>query len=160
MILKPTYSINGDIVDLDLDMLTRDGVRGMIIDLDSTLMAPKSGAITDDVSDWLEKARIDFKMMVLSNNKRREYLENAEKVLNMTVIGYAAKPFRSKFHTALEVLQLGPEEVVVIGDRPLTDILGGINARMRTVLVRPLRSIEEPSWKTLLRNMERCFIRP
>lgn len=160
MLLRPTFSIDGDINDIDIDQLHAEGIRGLILDLDSTIMAPKSGEIDPDTINWLARARTRFKMMVLTNNKRDEYIKEAGTLLEMEVIGRAAKPFRAGFTQALACLELPPEEVAVIGDRPLTDILGGQMSSMRTVLVRPLRCIVEPRWKTCLRNMERLFIRP
>lgn len=160
MFLKPTYFIDGDITTLDIEQLCADGIKGLIIDLDSTLMESKSGVITTETSIWLEAARLRLKMVVLSNNKRMDYLKGASTVLGMEVIGHAAKPFAQGFKQALKVLDLPPEEVAVIGDRPLTDILGGKWSNMRTVLVRPLATIVEPRWKSFLRNVERIVIRP
>jgi hypothetical protein len=98
-------------------------------------------------------------MVVLTNNKREAYILNARDVLSMPVIGYAAKPWRPGFRKALEALNLPPAEVAVVGDRPLTDIWGGVLSDMRTVLVRPLSCIVEPSIKTFFRNLEHVFIR-
>ena len=36
--LKPTYSIEGDITDIRLDVLSTAGIKGIIFDLDSTLL--------------------------------------------------------------------------------------------------------------------------
>lgn len=159
MFLKPTYSVKGDISQLDIDQLYADGIRGLIIDLDSTLMAPKSGTIDPVTQEWIDRARGRLQMVVLTNNKRESYIANASAVLGMTVIGYAAKPWRPGFKQALEALGLAPSEVAVVGDRPLTDIWGGVLSDMRTVLVRPLACIVEPSWKTFCRNLEHVFIR-
>ncbi|MBK9771692.1 MAG: hypothetical protein IPP57_12885 [Candidatus Obscuribacter sp.] len=46
MFLKPTYLIDGDITDVDLEKLSQDGIKGLILDLDSTIMAPHSAALT------------------------------------------------------------------------------------------------------------------
>ncbi|MBX3075910.1 YqeG family HAD IIIA-type phosphatase [Candidatus Obscuribacterales bacterium] len=159
MFLKPTYSVKGDISLLDIEQLYNDGIRGLIIDLDSTLMAPKSGNIDPVTEAWLVRARERFQMVVLTNNKREAYIENASLVLSMPVIGYAAKPWKAGFRKALDALQLPPAEVAVVGDRPLTDIWGGALSDMRTVLVRPLACIVEPSIKTFFRNLEHVFIK-
>jgi HAD superfamily phosphatase (TIGR01668 family) len=159
MFLKPTYSVKGDISQLDIEQLYGDGIRGLIIDLDSTLMAPKSGVIDPTTQEWIGRARERFQMIVLTNNKRESYINNASTVLSMKVIGYAAKPWKAGFKQALDALGLPPDSVAVVGDRPLTDIWGGVLSDMRTVLVRPLACIVEPSWKTFFRNLEHVFIR-
>ena len=159
MFLRPTYFIDGDITDLDVGMLTEDGIKGLMLDLDSTLMAPKAGSLTGEADAWLSNARKCMKLVILSNNKRAEYLDKVGKELNLPVIGHAAKPFKSGFEKALDHLKLTKEEVAVVGDRALTDILGGKLFDIRTILVMPLKSITEPSLKTCARNIERSLIR-
>jgi HAD superfamily phosphatase (TIGR01668 family) len=157
--LKPTYLIDGDVTDIDLDRLTGDGIKGLIFDLDSTLLAPRSGIVTNEVNDWLEKARSSFKVAIVSNNKKDPYIEQCRVLLAMPTIGRAAKPRRRAFLQALELLGLQPQEVAVIGDRPLTDVLGGLRAGMKTILVFPLKTMNEPKWITFFRNLERCVIK-
>jgi uncharacterized protein len=159
VLLKPTYLINGDVTDIDLAQLKQDGVRGLIFDLDSTLIAPHSGKLTPQVAQWLTVARDNFKTAIVSNNQRGHYLEEVKELLKMPVIGKAAKPRRKAFFEVLKSFGLQAQEVAVIGDRPLTDVLGGQRAGMKTVLVWPLKTMREPSWVTMMRKLERIVIR-
>lgn len=159
VLLKPTYIIDGDITDINLDHLHDAGVRGIIFDLDSTLLAPKSNTVSKEVEAWLKKVHENFRVVILSNNKKDDYVKQAEKLFGMPAIARAAKPRRWGFQKSLEILKLPAEQVVVVGDRPLTDVLGGHRAGIKTVLVRALKTIEEPAWKTFFRNFERCFIK-
>ncbi len=159
MLLKPTYLIDGDVTDIDLNQLQSDNIRGLIFDLDSTLLAPRSGQLTDAVQTWLDRARAMFKVAIVSNNKKDPYIDHARYLFDMPTIGRAAKPRRRAFLQATEILQLQPSEVAVIGDRPLTDVLGGQRAGMKTILVRPLKTMNEPRWITFFRNLERCIIK-
>ncbi len=93
-LLQPTYISRGDITTIDLTMLKEDGIKGIILDLDSTLMAPRSGYIDEQVSRWIATAQQDFKLAVVSNNKNEKYIEQAAACLPMPVIGQAAKPSR------------------------------------------------------------------
>lgn len=159
MMLRPTYLIDGDVTDIDIDQLQRDGVRGLIFDLDSTLVAPRAGHLTPEVEAWLERAREKFKVAVVSNNKRDPYIREVQVILNMPCIGCAAKPSIKAFLRVLEDFQLAPNEVAVVGDRPLTDVWGGHRAGMKTVLVMPLKTQMEPGWIKVFRKLERVFIR-
>lgn len=159
VILRPTYLIHGDVTDIDLDLLRSDGIRGLIFDLDSTLMAPHSGRLTQEVSEWLKFARDNFKIAIVSNNKRSKYIEEVKEILQMPVIGRAAKPRRWAFFEVLKSFDLEAHQVAVIGDRPLTDVLGGQRAGMKTVLVWPLKTMREPNWVTMMRKLERIVIR-
>jgi HAD superfamily phosphatase (TIGR01668 family) len=159
VLLRPTYLINGDVTDIDLKLLERDGVRGLIFDLDSTLMAPHSGKLTPQVAEWLIYARDNFKIAIVSNNGRAHYIEEVKELLKMPAIGKAAKPRRWAFFSVLKDFGLEAHEVAVIGDRPLTDVLGGQRAGMKTVLVWPLKTMREPGWVTMMRKLERIVIR-
>jgi HAD superfamily phosphatase (TIGR01668 family) len=159
MMLRPTYVVDGDVTDIDLDLLHREGIRGLIFDLDSTLVAPHSGVLTNEVAGWLDRARGMFKVAIVSNNKRSAYVESVKALLDMPCIGMAAKPSTKAFFEVLQLFGLAPHEVAVIGDRPLTDVWGGQRAGMKTILVWPLKSMNEPSWIRVIRRMERVFIR-
>jgi uncharacterized protein len=159
MFLRPTYVINGDITDIDLDQLKRDGLKGIILDLDSTLIAPKAGVLTEEAAAWLNRARAHFKLAVVSNNTRADYVEKVAAHLAIPVIGEAAKPSRRALRKALKLLDLKAEEAVLVGDRPLTDVLGGHRAGMKTILVEPLKSMKEAYLVRMIRKIERWCIR-
>ena len=133
--LKPDYLIKGDITDIDLDELERAGIKGLILDLDSTLIAPKSAFISDQAQAWLDRARKKFHVAVASNNKNEVYLDKVRELLNIRIIGKAKKPSRKAFRRLLEEFELSPQQIAVVGDRPLTDIWGGQRAGMKTILV-------------------------
>lgn len=160
MLLKPTCIVEY-VTDIDLDALWAQGVRGFIFDLDNTLMAPSAGILEDHIADWLKKIDdLGFKAIVVSNNPIAHYIQAVEKVLDIPIIGNAAKPRRKFLRRALEILQLDPHEVVVVGDRPLTDIWGGHRLGSKTILVDPLTKHKEHVVVKLLRRMERLVIHP
>jgi uncharacterized protein len=158
LLLKPTYIVEY-VTDIDLEDLWNHGVRGFIFDLDNTIMAPHSGVLEDHIGDWLKKAQeIGFKLIVVSNNPLSFYTKEAEKTLSMPVLGNAGKPRRKHLRRALEMLDLPPEQVVVVGDRPLTDIWGGIRLGSKTILVDPLTKHKENGLIKCLRWLERLVI--
>jgi len=160
VILRPTYLIDGDITDIQLDVLAADGIKGIIFDLDSTLLAPHSGRLTAECEVWLQRARDQFKVAVVSNNKNDPYIDQVQQHLQMPVLHRARKPSRRLFIQVQQMWQLEPLEIAVVGDRPLTDVWGGQRAGMKTVLVWPLKSMNEPSWIKFFRRLERCVIKP
>lgn len=159
MFLKPDYLIKGDITDIDIEMLSQAGIRGLILDLDSTLVVPHSAALSTEAAAWLERACERFKVAIASNNKDEVYLDQIRQILTIPVVGKAAKPSRKAFHRLLADFGLEAGQVAVIGDRPLTDIWGGQRAGMKTILVQILKCQKEPVWKSRVRNLERVFIR-
>ena len=69
MFLKPDYNLKS-IYDIDLEDLKSQGIKALLFDLDSTLMASKSGFYSEKTLGWLEKVRKDFYIAVISNNKK------------------------------------------------------------------------------------------
>lgn len=158
MWLKPTCVVE-HVKDIDLESLWEQGVRGFIFDLDNTIMAPHTGRLDDEMAEWLKTIEErGFKSIVVSNNPIKMYTQKAETVLNIPVLGNAGKPRRKFLYRALEILDMAPHQVAVVGDRPLTDIWGGLRLGAKTILVDPLTKHQEPQVVKWLRWLERLVI--
>jgi uncharacterized protein len=158
LLVKPTHIVE-HVTDIDLECLWEAGIRGFIFDLDNTIMAPHTGKLEDDVAHWLKKIEtIGFKAIVVSNNPIKLYTQEAERVLNIPVLGNAGKPRRKHLRRAAEMLSLETHQVVVVGDRPLTDIWGGQRLGAQTILVDPLTKHKENALIKVLRRLERIFV--
>jgi len=157
--MKPTYIIDR-VTDINLEDLKDEGIRGILFDLDNTLMAPKSGVLTDDIDDWLKIAKKDFKIAIVSNNTNLEYMERVQSIFHCPVYAAAKKPSRKIAIKALMAIDLLPSQVAMVGDRPLTDILVGQRLGMITILVDPLIKHKEINIVKFLRKLERIFIKP
>jgi HAD superfamily phosphatase (TIGR01668 family) len=158
LFLKPSLIVQ-DITTIDLAALKAQGIRGFIFDLDNTIMAPHTGALEERIATWLVLLQAEgFKCLVLSNNKKAEYCQLAQTVLNIPVISHAAKPRRAMFRKALEMIGLSAREVAMVGDRPLTDIWVGQRMGAYTILVDPLIKLQERRLYKVLRGLERLFV--
>ncbi len=157
--LKPTLIYNNDITKVHLDDLKKLNIKGLILDLDNTIMAPKSARLDLHVQYWLEVMKKNFKIVVLTNNKHAFYLEAVRHVLDLPVIGFAKKPWSCGIKEALDILKIPNENIAIIGDRPLTDIWLGQRYGFKTVLVKALTAHIEPIWKYLLRKLEWSFVK-
>ena len=157
--LKPTLIYDGDVTRVRIEHLKNLGINGLILDLDNTIMAPKSARLELPVQYWLEVMKRNFKIVVLTNNKKATYLEAVKQVLGLPVIGFAMKPWSFGIKETLEILNMPNEKIAVIGDRPLTDIWLGQRYGLKTVLVRALTAHIEPKWKYFLRKLEWSFVK-
>lgn len=155
--LKPTLIYDGDVTKVSINELKKLNIEGLILDLDNTIMAPKSARLELPVKYWLDAMKLNFKIVVLSNNKKAFYLEAVRQVLDLPVIGFAKKPWL--VDEALDILKLPSDKIAVIGDRPLTDIWLGQRFGFKTILVRSLTAHIEPKWKFYLRKLEWSFVK-
>jgi|688.fasta_scaffold01786_28 HAD superfamily phosphatase (TIGR01668 family) len=162
--LQPDYLVKGSILKLSIQTLLSDGIRGLILDLDNTIMKPKAALFEADILEWLAEAkRAGLKMIIVTNNKNEKYLSSFDKALaelDLPMIIKAKKPRRTKLNEALKILDLPAEQVCVIGDRVLTDVWGGNRIKCKTAFVRPLLGKEEILLFRFLRKIEKLFLHP
>lgn len=139
---------------LDPQRLRARGIRGLIVDLDNTLVPWRGGDPVPGLACWLERVRgAGIAVCILSNN-RSARVGAWGRSLGVPVIAAAAKPRRKAFVRAMEVLGTGPAETAVVGDQLFTDVLGGRRLGLYTVLVQPL-SRREFVGTRLVRGLER-----
>jgi HAD superfamily phosphatase (TIGR01668 family) len=100
----------------------------------------------------------DFEVAIISNNKNDSYIENANKIAPCKVVGRADKPNPKIMGEYLESINVKPQEAVMIGDRPLTDILAGKLLGCKTILVGSINPNENLPIK-FVRALERSTIR-
>ncbi|WP_199617437.1 YqeG family HAD IIIA-type phosphatase [Paenibacillus alkalitolerans] len=147
------------IFDIDLAELKRNGIRGIITDLDNTLVGAKVPYATPELGAWLETVRErGFQVVVVSNNRKTRVSAFAEP-LSLPYVYRARKPLHAAFLRALEMMSLQPKETAVVGDQMMTDVLGGNRIGLYTILVEPI-AVNDESWVTrnVNRNLERAFV--
>lgn len=128
---------------IDLKKLWNQGFRGIITDLDNTLVGAGDPTATPELIHWLAKVhQTGFKIVIVSNNQRSRVAAFSDP-LNIPYIFRARKPIGGAFRRALSLLQLTPRQTVVIGDQLMTDILGGNRLGFYTILVQPISLKDE-----------------
>jgi HAD superfamily phosphatase (TIGR01668 family) len=129
-------------MDIPLGDLKKSKIKAFIFDLDNTVTEWNSNDLSQEVMDWFSLLKeYGFKACILSNNGAQRVLKVAQQ-LELPFIHRAKKPRRSAFFRAVDLMQVAPEEVAVIGDQIFTDVLGGNRAGLYTILVRPLNHRE------------------
>lgn len=155
-LLLPDQSLK-NIFEIDVDRLEKQGIRGIITDMDNTLVPWSDRAVYPRLADWFsDLKRRGFKLVIVSNNTRDRGGQLARE-LDIPAIWYAIKPRRRAFRKALDLMQLKPGEVAVVGDQIFTDVLGGNRLGLYTIHVQPIS--EEFIWTKLMRMLERQFFK-
>lgn len=173
--LQPTFYAES-VLRLPLEHLREaHGISAYVFDLDNTLLPPhlefdayRQGqgnpihtAFVDATLAWLSQLQAQgIPYMVVSNNKNRAYVAAAEALLGVPCVAYAAKPSTRTGEEVLAFLKCSPQQVAMVGDRPLTDIGYGQALGMKTILVDPQMRHYEPAYIRFLRTLERLLAAP
>ena len=135
----------GSIFDIDPAALARRGITLLLADLDNTLAPYGVPEPAEAVRAWtraLEEARVT--LFILSNNRHPQRPERFAHALGVPFLGHAGKPKPGGFLRAMERMGRTPAQTAIVGDQIFTDILGGRNAGVFTLLVEPIRLAGNP----------------
>jgi HAD superfamily phosphatase (TIGR01668 family) len=146
------------VYEIPLEELWKNGVRGIITDLDNTLVGAKEPLATPELIVWLELVKKKgFKVVIVSNNGELRVRKFAEP-LQIPFIHRAKKPTNAAFHKALQWMELSAEQAVVVGDQLLTDVLGGNRMGLHTILVLPIALLDEGFFTKVNRKIEKVLL--
>ena len=125
--------------DVSLTELADAGIRGLIIDLDNTLLGFRETELAAEHLAWIAEAHDrGFAMCMVSNN----FSERARTIAGQLKIGCvpnALKPLPFGFMRALKYLGLPRSQVAVVGDQLFTDVLGAkLCGGLYTILTEPI----------------------
>ncbi|SEB40370.1 hypothetical protein SAMN05443246_0051 [Paenibacillus sp. GP183] len=155
--LVPKQSVN-TIYDIDVQHLWNSGIRGIITDLDNTLVGARDPHATPELVEWLKQLQLlGFKVVIVSNNHRMRVSTFAQP-LNVPFIFRARKPTNISFHRALKLMETEVQQTAVIGDQMLTDVLGGNRMGLFTILVLPINARDEGFFTKINRRIEKLVL--
>ena len=141
---------------LPLAELYEEGLRGIVFDIDNTLVPPDAPA--DERSRELVRRlrALGFRICLVSNNRGPRVQSFAEE-LGLPFVAKALKPRRYGYRRAMRIMRTRPEETVSVGDQLFTDIWGANRTGMHSVLVAPMERREELQIR-FKRLIERPFL--
>lgn len=128
--------------DIDFDRFYSEGCRGIIFDIDNTLVP--HGAPADERAKALfaHLKELGYTCMLLSNNKEpRVKMFNDE--VQVSYIFKAGKPATGNYRKAMELMGTDTGNTLFVGDQIFTDVYGANRAGIYTILVKPIHPKEE-----------------
>ena len=127
---------------IDYDTLHKKGFRGIIFDIDNTLVP--HGAPADERAKKLfaHLKETGYALMLLSNNKEPRVKSFNDEV-GADYIYRAGKPGKAGYIKAMEKMGTNPANTLFVGDQLFTDIWGAKKAGITTYLVKPIHPKEE-----------------
>ena len=128
--------------EIDYDALYRRGIRGLVFDIDNTLVrhgAPQTEQSLAFLKGLMEKG---FGVLFLSNNKEPR-VKSFNDPLGAKYIYKAGKPGVKGYLEAVEMLGGTIDNTLFVGDQLFTDVWGANKVGMHTILVKPIDKHEE-----------------
>ncbi|MDE6748849.1 MAG: YqeG family HAD IIIA-type phosphatase [Lachnospiraceae bacterium] len=128
--------------DIDYEALYGQGYRGIIFDIDNTLVPHGAPADERSIALFDRLRGIGYESILLSNNKEPRVRTFNEKV-HTRYIYKANKPFPESYLKAMEQMGTTPETTLFVGDQLFTDVWGAKKAGIKTYLTKPIHPKEE-----------------
>lgn len=126
------------IFDIRPESLKDKGIKGIITDLDNTLVEWDRPNATPKLIQWFDEMKQNNILITIVSNNNENRVKAFSDPLQIPFIFQARKPMGKAFRKALSEMGLKREETVVIGDQLLTDVLGGNRNGFHTILVVPV----------------------
>lgn len=133
--LDSTYQI-------DFEKMYRQGYRGIIFDIDNTLVPHGLPADERSLALFRRLKSIGYKVTMLSNNKEPRVKMFCDAV-EAPYIYKAGKPKPEKYRQAMKNMGTDNRNTLFVGDQIFTDVWGANKAGIYAILVKPIHPKEE-----------------
>lgn len=151
--LQPDLILGEPILGLTSELIQQYQLKGLILDVDETLVPLRSPQASVELKHWVDCVREVVSIWLVSNNLSETRIKTIANFLDLPYIVAARKPSRRNLRKAAAAMNLPVEQVAMVGDRLFTDVLAGNRLGMFTILVEPMVDPED----TLTSNPARDF---
>lgn len=127
---------------IDFEDLYHLGYRGLIFDIDNTLVPHGAPADVRSMALFGRLREIGFDTCLISNNQEPRVKPFAEKVKSKYIFN-AHKPSTKNYKRAMELMGTDKDTTIFIGDQLFTDVWGAKRTGIRSILVKPIHPKEE-----------------
>ncbi|MEB3215269.1 MAG: YqeG family HAD IIIA-type phosphatase [Nostocales cyanobacterium 94392] len=153
-LLQPDLILENSILNLTPEIIQQYQLKGLVLDVDETLVPVTVGFASNELLDWVNQIRPLVKIWLVSNNISENRIGSIARSLDLPYYLAAVKPSRRKIKQALEQMDLPAHQVAMVGDRLFTDIVVGNRLGMFSVLVEPIIHPDAAMRSHPIRNFE------
>jgi HAD superfamily phosphatase (TIGR01668 family) len=144
--------------DIDYEAFLRRGVRGIIFDIDNTLV-PQDAPATKETEEFFRMIHaLGFRTCVISNNTEERVKPFAERAGSEYVF-HARKPLKRSYRKAMAFLGTDPQTTLFVGDQLLTDMFGARRLGIPCVLVEPISLKSDIATVRFKRKIEKWILK-
>lgn len=127
---------------IDFEELYKEGYRGVIFDIDNTLVPHGAPADERAIQLFVKLRLIGFSTCAISNNQEPRVKPFCDKVGSPYVYD-AHKPSTKNYKKAMRIMNTNAENTLFIGDQLFTDVWGAKRTGIASILVHPIHPKEE-----------------
>ncbi|MBR2013246.1 MAG: YqeG family HAD IIIA-type phosphatase [Clostridia bacterium] len=146
MLLMPQFLIP-DVSALTEEFLKENGIRGIIFDIDNTLVGFREPKPTEANLALFARLREQGIAFAVASNNNKHRVGTFAEGLGISAYHRACKPLGFALAKLRKEFGLKSKEIALVGDQIYTDMLGGNLAGMITVLVEPIDQKETVFFK-------------
>lgn len=128
--------------DIDFQKYYDMGYRGVIFDIDNTLVPHGAPADLRSKEFFKHLKEIGFDWVLLSNNKEPR-VKMFRDAIGGEYIYKADKPSRKGYQKAMGIMGTKEENTLFVGDQLFTDVWGANRSNIYSILVKPINPKEE-----------------
>lgn len=154
--LKPDYLIFSPFT-LTAGMFRSKNIKGIIIDVDNTIISWQDKILSDEVKQWFTELKNNGIVVVLLSNNTNTRIGPIAEQIDVPFVANAKKPSAYGVKKALNILAMEESSILLIGDQLLTDISAGKKTAVKTMLVKPMTGDMIPTY--ILRLFEKILLR-
>jgi len=160
MIVYPDFKVRR-FTEIDQSFMEANGLRGLLVDLDNTLVGWHAMDIPDDIAAHVAALRRDgIELCITSNTYNFNRLRTIAGQLGIHFYdGNAGKPGTRGLLAGLAQMRTDSKHAAMVGDQLFTDIRAGHRAGVKTILVNPLTKRDFIGTKLVSRTLENLVLR-
>jgi len=128
--------------EIDFEARYRQGYRGIIFDIDNTLVPHGLPADARAIALFKRLKETGYQVTMLSNNKEPRVKMFCDAV-DAPYIYRAGKPNPDKYRQAMKDMGTNEKNTLFVGDQIFTDVWGANKAGIYSILVKPIHPKEE-----------------
>ena len=140
--------------EIDFEKRYEEGKRGIIFDIDNTLVPHGLPADERALELFRRLKAIGYQTVLLSNNKEPRVKSFAQQVDSLYIYK-AGKPGNGGYEKALKLMEIEKQQALFIGDQIFTDVWGANRTGVTSVLVQPVSLNNEDKFVACKRRFEK-----
>ena len=127
---------------IDFEELYEKGFRGLIFDIDNTLVPHGAPADERAIALFERLKKTGFHCCLISNNQEPR-VKMFNEPIQVDYVYNAHKPSTKNYKKAMEIMGTDAHNTVFIGDQLFTDVWGAKRTGIPSILVKPIHPKEE-----------------